>query len=238
MRRRLILVALLLLAALAATAPVALADPGGPTTQRDLDEFIEFAGAHVPMPSHWLSEDGLRLIPYYDTQMMWDMIACLGEMIPCWLEALESYQADPTRDQTEMSGTITERPLADGTALVHAVLHYRHLDFIVTDLFMTTALVIDGETEATLDWQFIIPYPGAPLSTATQETVSVNLNTRGEGMLTGMGGFPPGPARVKTTLVWVPAGEGALENSPHTYCWGDYCEMWPVETIRITPLNH
>ena len=237
MKKRLILTAVLLLVVLVGTSGVTLANPGVPTTQRDLDEFIDFAGARVDMPYHWISDDGLRLIPYYDTQMLLDMIACPGGMIECWLLALEDYQADPTRDQTEMWGTITERPLADGTALIHANLHYRNLDFVIVDQYMTTTLVIDGEAEATLNWQFIIPYPGAPLSTATEETVSVHLNTRGEGFLTGMGGYDPGPARVKVNMVGLHFGEDTPQ-TPNTYCWGDYCEMWPVESIRLTPRNN
>jgi hypothetical protein len=153
-----------------------------------------------------------------------------------WLDALADYEA---RDAVDVSGTIIERPLSDGTALVHANLHYRNLDFVVftyeswvamwvydCDPHLLEIVVEDGHMDATGNYQFTIPAPGAALSDDNSEFIHVTLVGAGEGTLTGAGGFAPGPARVQLSEVMAPLGE----NSAHL-------DQWPVENINIIPLN-
>jgi hypothetical protein len=124
---------------------------------------------------------------------------------------------------TTFSGTVTERPLADGTAEVHVVLHTDNAFAIGRDLITFAILfghsvpqVVAGADVAIgscdYDLTFVNAAPGAPLpdlATTTMTFKSLLFRGRAEGTLRATFGVPDGtPGRgyvVQNGLLEVPA---------------------------------
>ena len=132
-----------------------------------------------------------------------------------------------------MTGQIMERPLPDGTAMIHVTLHYDNLPFRVypldnilsacddasqtCDTSKYTPIVVDGRMSVKMTWDFAILTAGGPLSLDNIDWSKTGQNSttgQGVGTFTGDGGFQAGKhAVVKLTSVWYSwsgGGEPAL----------------------------
>lgn len=140
----------------------------------------------------------------------------------------------------KMAGKITERPLPDGTAMIHGTLQFQDLPFRVYPLSIYTAcdngmcntdlykpIVVDGRMSLRMTWEFGILQPGGLLSfdnTDWSKAGQYIFSGRGVGTLTGEGGFPAGKkAVVKLTEI---ATTGRAVGNPH---W----DSFPVEKVEI-----
>jgi hypothetical protein len=169
-----------------------------------------------------------------------------GSMSFCDLDLWQynTQLSPPGGDAGTMTGQIIERPLRDGTAMIHVTLHYDNLPFRVyqldnilsacisatttcnTDLY--TPVVVDGRMSVKMTWDFAIldPEGGLTFDNIDWSVTGQNSATgQGVGTFTGADGFPAGKqAAVKLTGVCNP---GRAVGNPH---W-DGC---PAENIKIT----
>ena len=180
--RALVISALLVLSLLTSASPALAA----PTTTRNIDEvFVDtFFLSDVPpirakMPLN-MGDDTSNLLAGIRVDSIASVIAggqyaSFEEMMAAFYANQAAFNADPSRDQIRMSGTVTETVQDDGSALIQINVTYHGLPLTLYTLDSwvsglgsnnMSALEIvlkDGTMNARLQVEMVIPYPGAPL---------------------------------------------------------------------------
>ena len=210
MRRTLIVPAALLLA-LARATPAAAAGKAG---QRPLSDWIDAQQADLD-PS---SAVELQAVDFFDPTTGENIIADMDGRIALWVSANGGASYAPT-----LRGTVTERVLADGRAVVKVVLRFSHAityawqdegDFPNgPELFGYRASEIAAGAPAALGsgffhLAFISPTPGGPLPDLNQlafapvegqEILSVSFHVSSDGPLRDASGWPDGTPGTATS---------------------------------------
>lgn len=232
------------------TGPVTVTDPAQ-ATSRSFAEFMAAQGTFC-----WLDGEGgcslfappvPNFVAWLDPTTLligwWDYAGLAG----AWLE-MESGGAVSLG--TEVTGSITEQPLADGRALLHLNLRARNVLTWVTlgEDFISDPLLIGHRVEDILyagkepapgrfsmDLQYITSAPGLPLQDLIkvfifpgpdQEVISLTCNMSARGELHELAGYPEGTYG-KATGVQVNVAIPPVPN-PN---W----DTWPVAWIKLGP---
>lgn len=159
--------------------------------------------------------------------------------------------------ETIIDGSITERKLNDGTALITLYLDvkngpltlYNIEDFLLYCLGFTSEVQavlgsgIDGYMDYTILYKFIIPEPGAELPTvwpSFDNYISVDIHGIGYGTLTEraveLGFTETAGATAMVLLHQIALFKPDLKDGHPKYD-PFYGEMWPVETVEIYEMS-
>ena len=180
---RAVVVSALLVFSLLTSASPALA---APTTTRNIDEvFVDtFFLSDVPpirakMPLN-LADDTSGLVAGIRVDSIASVIAggqyaSFEELMAAFYANQAAFNADPSRDQIRMSGTVKETVQDDGSALIRINVTYHDLPltlytldswfsaFETLDMSALEIVLKDGTMNARLRVEMVIPHPGAPL---------------------------------------------------------------------------
>jgi hypothetical protein len=209
--------------------------------QRSLDEFLAAQGTYsaffnppVPDYMYWYDPENLNAL--------WPDYAGVAN---AWAE---DESGGTVSFGTTITGTVKERALNDGRALIHVNLHAQNalvFGFHAATgdmLFGATPqeVVYDGAAAAlgsvNMNIKFTNPEPGYPLPDIMQillepetgqEIVFEQVNCTAEGELREASGYPEGtPGSARMTQVWL-----AGVNPPNNPNW----DGWPAENVYIGP---
>ena len=228
----------------------------GRVTQRQLDDWLAPNYAAFP----W-GEENWAFADFYSPYSL--LVAKMGLAWPKaglpwtpWWENDVVYENSLVDGATIIEGSIKERVLKDGTALITlqldvtnaplTVYHFfEFLDYCFGDTDEVLPILgagIDGYIDYKVVAKFIIPYPGAPLPHCFgiwDDFISVNIHGIGYGTMTERAvelGFATTVGATGMLLFHQLALFKPDFEEGHPKYYGDG-EFWPVETVEIFEMS-